>query len=598
MWTSRLFWKLFLGYGLLYVALSVVFVVREGQRHQQLLVQEEESWLQRVTALVAEQLEQDLPASEKLQQRVRSLAERTALRFTVIDAQGNVLADSRYPAETLDNHLQRPELVAAQQTGTGRAVRESDTDGSEYLYLARAARGPRHERLYVRAAVNMTGIRSDLRELTRYLWLTVLAAGLIAGPLSYAIVGQIVKPLGQLTELAKALAAGDLSRSVVVHRRDELGQLASAFRSMQEELSQRIRQLQQYGERLATVLGGMVEGVLAVDVDNRVILANDACKSMLGLPSQEVVGRPLLEVVPNVEIQQAVTQAMAEEGPSEREIHLAGTPRQSLHILATRLRGKPHAGVVVVLHDVTELRRLENVRRDFVANVSHELKTPLASITAYAETLRMGALRDPQHNEEFVERIQEQAQRLHQLIVDLLHLSRVESGKEAFHFSQVSVREAVQHCLQQHREIAEKRGVTLVSDEQSPELAVWADRRGLATILDNLVDNAIKYTLPGGCVQVRWSGDAAEATLSVADNGIGIAAEDQQRIFERFYRVDKARSRELGGTGLGLAIVKHLTQAHGGEVSVSSQPGVGSTFRVRLRCAPPRETTRRPAALN
>ena len=382
MWKSRLFWKLFLGYGLLYVALSAVFVIREGQRHERMLLPRWKAGWGARRRSSRRSLQWDLPAPDLLQARLRTLEGHTGLRYTVIDSQGKVLADSRYPSEGDE------QSSGATGADFGPAIRERFGNAGQrngrrrVQYLARSAIGPNRERLFVRAAVNMTTIRKDLWETQRFVWLTVLAAGLIAAPLSYVIVRRIVTPLTQLTEMAKAIAAGDLAQSIVVQQRDELGQLASAFRRMQEELSQRIRQLQQYGERFATVLGGMVEGVLAVDVDNRVILANDACKSMLGL-SQEVVGRPLLEVIPNVEIQQAVTQAMAEEGPCEREISLSGTPRRSLHILATRLRGKPPAGAVVVLHDVTELRRLENIRRDFVANVSHELKTPLASITAY-----------------------------------------------------------------------------------------------------------------------------------------------------------------------------------------------------------------------
>jgi two-component system phosphate regulon sensor histidine kinase PhoR len=254
-------------------------------------------------------------------------------------------------------------------------------------------------------------------------------------------------------------------------------------------------------------------------------------------------------------------------------------------LLATRLPGAPCPGVVIVLHDVTELRRLENVRRDFAANVSHELKTPLAAIKAYAETLRLGAINDSQHNLDFVERIEDQANRLHQLILDLLQLARVETGKEAFEFAAVPVSDAVADCIAQHADAAASAGVSLAAESSTDDIKVWADFDGVQTILDNLVTNAIKYTREGGQVTLCWRRDGQFAEIDVADTGIGIAIQDQRRVFERFYRVDRARSRELGGTGLGLAIVKHLAQAFGGDVGLTSELDKGSTFRVRLPLA-------------
>jgi two-component system phosphate regulon sensor histidine kinase PhoR len=217
-----------------------------------------------------------------------------------------------------------------------------------------------------------------------------------------------------------------------------------------------------------------------------------------------------------------------------------------------------------------------------VANVSHELKTPLAAVKAYAETLRMGAINDPQHNLDFVARIEDQANRLHQLILDLLQLARVETGKEAFEFTEVPVSDAVGDCIAQHADAAASAGVALSAESSDDDINVWADFSGVQTILDNLVTNAIKYTPEGGQVTIRWHREGQFAEIEVADTGIGIAVHDQQRVFERFYRVDRARSRELGGTGLGLAIVKHLAQAFGGDIGLTSDLGKGSTFRVRL----------------
>jgi two-component system phosphate regulon sensor histidine kinase PhoR len=251
-------------------------------------------------------------------------------------------------------------------------------------------------------------------------------------------------------------------------------------------------------------------------------------------------------------------------------------------MLATRLPGKPCPGVVLVFHDITDLRRLENLRREFVSNVSHELKTPLTAIQAYTETLLSGALEEPQHSRQFVERIEEHADRLHALILDLLRLARLESATDIFDVQAIPLREAVEFCLDEHRPVAQAKNISIEVDAQAEGLRVNADDEGLHTILSNLVDNAIKYTPAGGRVVVRWRAEGATAVVQVEDTGTGIPEEHQARIFERFYRVDKARSRELGGTGLGLSIVKHLTNVFGGTVEVRSQPGRGSVFTVRL----------------
>jgi two-component system phosphate regulon sensor histidine kinase PhoR len=245
--------------------------------------------------------------------------------------------------------------------------------------------------------------------------------------------------------------------------------------------------------------------------------------------------------------------------------------------------------VVLVMHETTELRRLESLRRDFVANVSHELKTPLSSIKAYAETLRNGALGDRETSMTFIERIQEQAERLHHLIQDTLSLARIESGQEVFEIESVSVQEVVEACFDRHRPAADAKRIQLVAEPEQPGCFVRADKEGVQEILDNLVDNAIKYTLADGKIAVRWrtipSQTGGMATIEVQDTGIGISAEELPRVFERFYRVDKARSRELGGTGLGLAIVKHLAQSFGGTVSATSEAGRGSTFRIAIPLA-------------
>jgi two-component system phosphate regulon sensor histidine kinase PhoR len=326
----------------------------------------------------------------------------------------------------------------------------------------------------------------------------------------------------------------------------------------------------------------MVEGVIAVDAKQRILFANESARSMFGMTAANIADRPLWELVRYSAVQEAVEQAFADEQPCRKEFELTGPSRQSLVLFGRRLIGDPPPGAILVLHDVTELRRLENMRREFVANVSHELKTPLASIKAYVETLLGGALNDTEINVLFLRRIAEQADRLHRLILDLLRLARVESGQEAFEIKAVPLADMVASRVGELQAAATAKRITLVTQPSDPPICVRADAEGVRTILDNLLDNAIKYTPDGGQVTIRWKSEDSMAVIEVEDTGIGIAPRDQARIFERFYRVDKARSRELGGTGLGLSIVKHLSQAFGGTVAVRSEVGRGSIFTVRL----------------
>jgi two-component system phosphate regulon sensor histidine kinase PhoR len=300
-----------------------------------------------------------------------------------------------------------------------------------------------------------------------------------------------------------------------------------------------------------------------------------------------LLNRPFLELVRNPVIEKCVEEVFRVRRTIDQEIETKRQPRRVLSIRFSWIAQYQDDVVVMVVHDVTSLRQLETMRRDFVANVSHELKTPLSSIKAYSETLRLGALDDPDHRLRFVERIEEQANRLSSLILDLIRLARVESGLIAFEVRDINLCQIALQRIEVFREQAEKRSLTLRADVPEDAIIVRCDEEGLETILDNLISNAVRYTPEGGQVSVRCSQDAEMGVIEVIDNGQGIAPEHQERIFERFYRVDKARSSDLGGTGLGLSIVKHFVQSFSGRVSVSSRLGKGTTFTAKLPLSPP-----------
>jgi two-component system, OmpR family, phosphate regulon sensor histidine kinase PhoR len=392
-----------------------------------------------------------------------------------------------------------------------------------------------------------------------------------------------VSPISVLTDAAEGITAGRFAQRIGVNTNDEFGILARSFERMSSELDSRETLLRESVQRQTTVLGGMVEGVIAVDNEHHVLFANVAAGDKLEFEPTRVEGLPLLEVVRSHELREIVQQALESSQTVRGEIAWQARRKQlMLDVQATPLAGSPTPGVVLVLHDVTELKRLEGLRQQFVANVSHELKTPLSSIKAYTETLLNGALEDPQHARHFLNRIDDQATRLHELILDLLSLARIESGQAAMEITNLPIKQVVEKSVRDQEERARASGLTIENLVKDSPLVVRADEEGLLQILGNLIDNAIKYTPAGGVITVRCHNDDKDAVIEVADTGVGIEPEHHSRLFERFYRVDKARSRELGGTGLGLAIVKHLCQAMQGSVTVSSQPGKGSVFGVRL----------------
>ena len=416
---------------------------------------------------------------------------------------------------------------------------------------------------------------------TALMWMSAAATVGLGSLATWYCVRRIAEPLRTLSRDVRAIAAGE-DRTVGEQSPDELGTLADAFARMQQSLARRVDQIQENNEQTQTILGSMVEGVLAVGPDRTILLANEAGRNLLDFATPEPLGRSLLEVTRVRPVFEAVARALESAAPIVTEFDTPTTPRRTLSLRATRLPGDPCPGVMIVLHDMTELRRLENLRRELVANVSHELNTPLSAIKAYAETLRLGGINDPEINVSFVTRIEEQADRLLELILDLLQIARVESGKETFEITSVEIAPVLDACADQFAERAAAKKITLNVQYAPDAVKVMADEEGLRTILNNLLDNAIKYTPVGGSVTMSCRANGEYVTLEVRDTGIGIAAQEQSRIFERFYRIDKARSRELGGTGLGLSIVKHLVQAFGGSVRVESRPGHGATFHIQL----------------
>ncbi|NBO92141.1 MAG: sensor histidine kinase [Planctomycetia bacterium] len=422
------------------------------------------------------------------------------------------------------------------------------------------------------------------------LWIGTLVLTVIglsaSAVLSYWLTSQMKRPIADLVEAVEELSAGSTQARVFLADGDELTRLGESFNRMSERLGRQIGELEQDRQQLRTILSGMVEGVIALDAEQRILFMNARAVELLELGDLSPVEKHLWEVVRHRHLLDAVAKALNSSQPYREEINWTGDTLRSLTVHAARLPGPPPRGAVVVLHDTTELRRLERLRQDFVANVSHELKTPLSVIKVCVETLQDGAAADPVHRDRFLDQIARQADRLHSLILDVLSLARIESGQELFDLKPVSLVALAVECIERHRPRAVARQQELLMQVEE-EPVVWADEEAVDTILENLLDNAVKYTQEGGVIRVRLSTEGVIGRLEVIDTGIGIPGSDLPRIFERFYRVDRARSREMGGTGLGLSIVKHLAQALHGNVKATSEVNVGTTFSVSLPLADP-----------
>ncbi len=518
------------------------------------------------------------------------------IRMTVIQLDGFLLGDSVLDPEAMAevNLADRDEVRGALATGRPATARRFEPSvDAQMMYVAVPLERGGHPVAAVRAGVTVESVKAALEEVTRRIILASLAAIAVATGIAAYMSRRVAGPLQNMARGALRFARGEFDHKVLVPETEEFAHLGRALNRMAKDLSTSLSAILHQRNEQAAVLSSMIEGVVAVDPDGRVLSLNRAAAAILGVDRAKAAGRPLQEVARNAELERLVAQSLAAEDVVEGSIVLATPEEQYLHVRGTTLRDAEGAeiGAVVVLHDVTDLRRLENMRRDFVANVSHELKTPITSIQGFVETLHEGALEDPEKAEHFLGIISRHAERLNAIIEDLLALSRIEREGETGSIERVrtNLRHVLQEAITDAEARATARQVTVRLDAPDP---LWAtvNARLLQHAVLNLLDNAVKFSPRGATVELTGETDAEGVRVGVTDHGCGIAPEHVGRIFERFYRVDKGRSRQMGGTGLGLAIVKHVAQAHGGRVEVTSEPGVGSTFTIHL--PPPQKTGR------
>ena len=533
--------------------------------------------------VVEEGLARGAPPSE-LDPLVDEAARDVRARVTIVASDGRVVADSSASGPDLaamENHSGRPEVRQAFASGAGSAVRHSATVGRDLLYAAVTIRHAGRTLGVARVAMPLEAVEEQVGDLGRAETLALLLAFGITGLLTLALTASLARPLREIMDAARQFGGGNLGARIRVRRRDELGELARILNFSADQLQERLGEVARERARIEAILFAMEDGVLAVDHKGSVILANQALSR--GLELREAMGRHYLEVIRQREVGGVIEEVLrtGERRLVEVEIlHL----KRVYAITAVPFPGAEGSppGVVLTFHDATERRRLDRIRRDFVANASHELRTPLTSIRGFVEALEDGAVNEPDTAERFLGKIRVHADRMAALVEDLLELSRLESGERPPRFEEVIPFEIAEDVVASFTGLANRKQIELKRvDGGAPTIVTDADR--LRRIVENLVENAVKYTPEGGRVEVASGpGAAGGAVLEVRDNGPGIGAEHLPRIFERFYRVDKARSRELGGTGLGLAIVKHLAEGMGAHVRVESELAKGSRFIVTV----------------
>ena len=585
MFRKRIIWQLYPPYLVVMLIAVVVVTWYSSYAFKQFYKHQTLNRLNTLSRVTADQISRVLPdaQADALNELCRkfSQASKGEIRVTIISPTGNVLGDSHEDPRVMQNHSDRPEVIDAIAKGFGWSFRFSSTLGKNMMYAAIPIRQQEQLTAVVRTAITATDIDKALNDIYVKIFWGGLAVAVCAAGISLVISRRISRPVVGMKEIAQRFAQGELDLRVPIPSCVELSDLAKALNEMATQLQDRILTITQQRNELEAVLSSMAEGVIAVDGQERIVSVNKAAAALLNIDAQYAQGRSVQEVIRITEIHEFIKKTLAKDQPTETDLSLPTEGSRFFRIYGASLPGS--TGAVIVLNDMTRVRSLENLRRDFVANVSHELKTPITSIQGFVEALLEGAMNDHKQAERFLKIIARHSDRLNSIIEDLLTLSRLEEDRERKEtsFEVTELKPVLASAIELSSIKAEEKQMRIelvCHDHTRAKINVAL----LEQAMLNLLDNAIKYSPSGSTIRITAEQKGEQTTISVQDNGCGIAQEHLPRIFERFYVVDKSRSRKLGGTGLGLAIVKHIAQVHGGSVTLESSPDVGSTFTIHL----------------
>ncbi len=569
------------------LSLAVSTILVSGQARQRLRTDIERTLLQ--NARLAAELLANRASITDPEGEAQQIGRRIDARVTFIDAAGHVMGDSAVAPDRLpdiENHNSRPEVQAARTYGEGAATRASSTTGIETTYAAAPVRNSVVS--IVRVALPLTVVDERVREIQRLALAGLAAALVIAAALAWAISGLLSGRLRRIADTASRYARGDFSRPTFEYGRDEIGTVARVLDTSVRELGKRLEEMTIERAKLSGILTGMFEGVLLVDADRRLVLTNDAARRMLHLPD-DAVGRTYKDVMVDPDVMSMLSTALAGQAPPPREVRLEHSPNGAFIANVVRMDQAPSGGAVLVLHDITELRKLDRIRRDFVANVSHELRTPLTAVRGYVEALLDAPPADDADRRRFLEIIGRHTLRMERLVRDLLRLARLDAGQEVLERTAVPIATVLSEVETEMADALARKRQQLVRQIAPDAGVVSADPAKLHDVLRNLIENAINYGPEESTIDVSTTAAGPHVVIAVADRGPGIPTSDLPRVFERFYRVDRSRTRDPGGTGLGLSIVKHLVELHGGSVVAARRDGGGTIVSVTVPHSEPKE---------
>ncbi|ECL7058246.1 cell wall metabolism sensor histidine kinase WalK [Listeria monocytogenes] len=586
---KKLWLKIGLSFFILFFVVMVIVGVFSGELMKSTYLNMKENQLEDDAKILLqttnmENLDLDKDAAT-IQKSLDPLGEDIDARITVIDSKGDVVADTKKDPEKLDNHMNRPEVTDILKKGesVGISIRESDSLGYSMLYVAVPVKHQGKTDGVLRISISLESVDAAVAKLWGNLALIFGIALVIIAAISVFIARKITRPVREIIEVSTDLANHKYDSRIHGKISGELQDLSISVNTLAESLETQMFEIKQNEQRLNAIVQNLVSGVMLINVDKQVIMTNRTMYQILG--ETEITGKPFYEVIKSFALSQLIEATFETKTIQQKEIVLYFPREMILDASVSPILGENGeiTGIILLLHDITQIRHLENVRSEFVTNVSHELKTPVTALKGFAETLLDGAMYDEVLLKKFLTIIKEESDRLHRLIMDILALSRIEQNPVAENVELVDVDEVIEQSARTIFEMATEKNIRVtIPEKTSASVMIETDRDKLQQIVINLLSNAINYTPVDGKVEVKLIEQEAEVIIEVTDNGIGIPAKDIDRVFERFYRVDKARSRHSGGTGLGLSIVKHLVENCGGRIEVESQEEVGSTFRVTL----------------
>ena len=584
---KKLIWQLFPTYLLVTLFALVTITVSYSREMKKFYLDHTAAELTARAHLILPQLKSQLVARDltAINRTVVTQAKNAATRITVILPSGVVIGDSDESPVQMDNHANRPEIASALKGANGTSTRYSRTLQKNMMYVAVPVTVDERVMGVIRTSVPVSDIDRKLGDMRLRIILAFILISLSIAGISLYISRRISRPIEEMEKGAQQFAQGNLAHSLAIPESVELAGLAEAMNEMAGELDWKIKTAFAQRNEIRTILASMVEGVIALNPSDHIINMNQAAADILETPLPGEDRRSLQEIIRNTSLEKLIRDSRATNEPTDGDIIYNKSGEKTLHVRCAPLKAanETRIGTLLVINDVTKLRQLENVRRDFAANVSHEIKTPLTAIKGFVETLKHHSIKDAAEQERFLDIIDRHVIRLTNIIEDLMKLSVMEQEavQQEIAFRKVKLINVLQAAVAAYNKAAEKRDITIVL-ACSPDISIQADPSLLEQAAANLLDNAIKYSEPGGNITLTATVSGNEVVIDFQDHGIGIMQKHLPRVFERFYRVDKARSRQMGGTGLGLAIVKHITQTHGGHVSVDSVVNKGTTFSIHL----------------